>query len=62
MQEKLKMTCNKKKTEVPKYTIRLDAKTVLTVNQDMLFTKSRWLIHFGSFEAIQEFIDNYNNK
>lgn len=59
MQEKCEMTSKK---SMPRYHIKLNAKTVITVTQDMLFTRQRWLVHFGTFEAIQKFIDTYNEE
>lgn len=47
---------------MPKYLIRLNAKTVVEVNQEMLYTRSRWLDYFGTFDKINEFIDNYNKN
>ena len=45
-----------------KYIIKLDSKTIVEVNQEQLFTKTRWLEHFGSIENIEKFINEYNAK
>ena len=41
-----------------KYTIRVDRKTVFTVLEHQLY-KPRWIAHFGSIEAVEEFKKNY---
>jgi hypothetical protein len=42
----------------PKYTIKMDRRTVVTVLEHQLF-KERWIKHFGSIENVLEFIKNY---
>ena len=61
MHEKYRMTSREKK-DIPRYHLKVNAKTTITVNQDMLFTRTRWLLHFGSFAAIEKFIDEYNKE
>jgi len=42
-----------------RYIIRLDRKTVVTVLGHQLF-KPKWITHFGSIDAVKEFIKNYD--
>lgn len=44
-----------------KYRIKLDARTTVMVNEYQLF-RERWLKHFGSVEAVLEFIKNYEKE
>ena len=41
-----------------RYKIRLNSKTLVTVNEQQIFNKV-WVKHFGSIENIKRFINQY---
>jgi hypothetical protein len=43
------------------FKIKVDRRTEFTVNEHQLYMP-RWIKHFGSAEAVQTFIKNYDKK
>lgn len=42
-----------------RYKIVLDVQTAIYVNENQI-TRPRWIEHFGSLEAVENFIKSYN--
>ena len=45
--------------ELKRFKIFLNPKTVVWVNEKQII-KASWIEHFGSLEAVKNFINNYN--
>ena len=43
------------------YIIKLDSRTVVSVLEFQLY-RTKWLIHFGGRDKVDEFIKNYDGK
>lgn len=44
-----------------KYIIHLNEKTKISVRENQLY-RPRWVKYFGSVEAVEQFIKNYNKE